>query len=98
MPAKEALQVASRNGFKAAGINAGKIEVGAKADLLLVDLDNIGFIPNNDTLSNYIYAAHSDAIDTVVCNGQPVMQNRKVKDEATIKEEAKRVVKKLIKK
>ncbi|MBO4588662.1 MAG: amidohydrolase [Bacteroidales bacterium] len=98
MPAKEALQVASRNGFKATGINAGKIEVGAKADLLLVDLDNIGFIPNNDTLSNYIYAAHSDAINTVICNGQPVMQNRKVKDEATIKEEAKRVVKKLIKK
>ena len=98
MPAKEALQVASRNGFKAAGVNAGKIEVGAKADLLLVDLNNIGFIPNNDTLSNFIYAAHSDAIDTVICNGQPVMQNREVKDEATIKEEAKRVVKKLIKK
>lgn len=96
MPAKEALQVATLNGFKAAGLNAGKIEVGAKADLLLVDLDNIGFIPNNDTLSNYIYSSHSDAIDTVVCAGNIVMQKREVKDEATIKEEARRVVKKLI--
>lgn len=98
MPAKEALQVATTNGFKAAGLNAGIIEAGAKADLLLVDIDNIGFIPNNDTLSNYIYAAHSEAIDTVVCDGTIVMQHREVKDEKLIKSEAMRVVEKLIKK
>lgn len=98
MPAKEALQVATTNGFKAAGLNAGIIEAGAKADLLLVDIDNIGFIPNNDTLSNYIYAAHSEAIDTVVCDGTIVMQYREVKDEKLIKSEAMRVVEKLIKK
>ena len=96
MPAREALRVASSNGFSAAGINAGVIEAGAKADLLLADLDNIGFIPDNDTLSNYIYAAHSDAIDTVICNGNIVMQNRQVKDEATIKAEARRVAKRLL--
>lgn len=98
MPAKEALQVATTNGFKAVGLNAGIIEAGAKADLLLVDIDNIGFIPNNDTLSNYIYAAHSEAIDTVVCDGTIVMQHREVKDEKLIKSEAMRVVEKLIKK
>ena len=98
MPAKEALQVATTNGFKAAGLNAGIIEAGAKADLLLVDIDNIGFIPNNDTLSNYIYAAHNEAIDTVVCDGTIVMQHREVKDEKLIKSEAMRVVEKLIKK
>ena len=98
MPAGEALKVASINGFEAAGVNAGKIEVGAKADLLLVDIDNIGFIPDNDTLSNYIYAAHSEAIDTVVCAGNIVMQKREVKDEKLIKDEARRVVKNLIKK
>ncbi|MBO4751681.1 MAG: amidohydrolase [Bacteroidales bacterium] len=98
MPAGEALKVASSNGFGAAGVNAGKIEVGAKADLLLVDIDNIGFIPDNDTLSNYIYAAHSEAIDTVLCAGNIVMQKREVKDEKLIKDEARRVVKNLIKK
>ena len=96
MPAAEALRVSTANGFKAAGINAGKIEMGAKADLMLVDLDNIGFIPNNDTLSNFIYAAHSEAIDMVICNGQVVMNNRQVKDEGLIKTEARRVVKRLI--
>lgn len=97
MPAKEALEVASLNGFRFAGINTGKVEAGAVADLLIVDLDNIGFIPNNDTLSNYIYATHSDAIDTVICNGHIVMQQRKVKDEELIKEESRKVVKRLIK-
>lgn len=98
MPAKEALKVASLNGFRFAGINAGKVEAGAVADLLLVDLDNIGFIPNNDTLSNYIYSSHSEAIVTVICNGQPLMQNRQVEDEDLIKREARRVAKKLLQK
>ena len=96
MPASEAIQVASANGFKAAGLNAGKISVGTKADLLLVNLDNIGFVPNNDTLSNFIYAAHSESIDTVVCNGRIVMSNHHVNDERTIKDEARRVVQKLL--
>ena len=90
--------MASLNGFRFAGINAGKVEAGAVADLLLVDLDNIGFIPNNDTLSNYIYSSHSEAIVTVICNGQPLMQNRQVEDEDLIKREARRVAKKLLQK
>lgn len=96
LPAQEALQVATANGFRAAGLNAGVVEVGAKADLMLVDLDNIGFIPDNDTVSNLLYAAHSDAIDTVICNGRVVMQGRNVKDEAQIKAEARRVAKRLL--
>ena len=96
LPASEALQVATANGFKALGLNAGSIEVGLLADIMLVDLDNIAFVPNNNSLSNLIYAAHGDCVDTVICNGQILMVHRYVDGEYDIIKNARRVVKKLI--
>lgn len=96
LPAHEVLAVATRNGFKAMGFDAGEITVGKLADLMLVDLDNLAFVPNNNTVSNLIYAAHGDCVDTVICDGQIVMQGRKVKGEEEIIREARRIVNKLI--
>ncbi len=90
LPATELMQVVSENGFKAAGINAGRIEVGKVADLILVDLDNLAFVPMHDTLSGLFYAAHGDAVDTVVCNGRIVMRNRHVEGEEEIRTQARR--------
>lgn len=96
MPCAKAFQIATENGFQAMGIDAGRIEVGKLADMMLVDLNNIAFIPNNNTLSNLIFSAHSDAIDTVICNGEVVMEHRRVKDEEEIINNAQRVAKKLL--
>ena len=63
---------------------------------MLVDLDNLAFVPNNNTLSNLVYAAHGDCVDTVICNGNIVMQGRHVKGEEETIREARRVVNKLI--
>ena len=96
MPAAEALKVSTANGFKVLGIDAGVIETGKVADLMLVDLDNLAFVPNNNTLSNLVYAAHGDCVDTVICNGNIVMQGRHVKGEEETIREARRIVNKLI--
>ncbi len=90
LPANELLQVASENGFRAAGINAGSIEVGKVADMILVDLDNLAFVPMHDTLSGLFYAAHGDAVDTVICNGRIVMRNRHVDGEEEIRTQARK--------
>ena len=90
LPATELMQVVSENGFKAAGINAGRIEAGKVADLILVDLDNLAFVPMHDPLSGLFYAAHGDAVDTVVCNGRIVMRNRHVEGEEEIRTQARR--------
>ena len=98
MPAREALEVASRNGYRALGLDGGQLRVGFLADLMLVDINNVAFLPHNaNTLSNLIYAAHSDAIDTVICNGQIVMEGRRVADEDEIMKNADRMVGELIK-
>lgn len=96
LPATEAIQIATKGGFDALHINAGSIEEGKLADLILVDLNNIAFIPNNNTLSNLIYAAHGDCVDTVICNGKIVMQNHHVPGEELIIENARKAVEQLI--
>ena len=95
LPTTELMQVVSENGFKAAGINAGKIEIGKVADLILVDLENLAFVPMHDTLSGLFYAAHGDAVDTVICNGRIVMHNRHVDGEEEIRTQAFRHARKL---
>lgn len=86
LPVAEAFSVATKNGFKALGIEAGEIKEGMLADFMLVDLDNVAFVPNHNSTSNLIYSAHSDCIDTVICNGEIVMQGRKVKEEDLVRE------------
>ena len=95
LPTTELMQVVSENGFKAAGINAGRIETGKVADLILVDLENLAFVPMHDTLSGLFYAAHGDAVDTVICNGRIVMHNRHVEGEEEILTQAFRQARKL---
>ena len=95
LPTTELMKVVSENGFKAAGINAGKIETGKVADLILVDLENLAFVPMHDTLSGLFYAAHGDAVDTVICNGRIVMHNRHVEGEEEIRTQAFRHARKL---
>ncbi|MBQ0016598.1 MAG: amidohydrolase [Bacteroidales bacterium] len=96
LPATEVLKVATANGYKALRLDGGEIAVGKLADLMLVDLDNLAFVPNNNSISNLIYAAHGDAVNTVICNGAIVMQDRHVKGEEETIREARRVVNQLI--
>ena len=96
LPADEALQVASEHGFRALGLQAGRIAEGWLADLMLVDLNHLAFTPNHSTLSNLLYAAHNDCIDTVICNGRILMQGRMVEGEEEIKTQARLMAQRLI--
>lgn len=95
MPLDELLDCATVNGAKALGINAGRIEEGALADLAIVDTDNSFFLSPGSFLANLIYSAHSDCIDSVICNGRFVMRSREVQGEKEILEQAGKVIGKL---
>ncbi len=79
MDAKTALKVATENGFSAVGIKAGKIEVGSEADFILVSTDAPHWKPMYDPISQWVYSASAEDIDTVVCKGKVLMQNRELK-------------------
>ena len=84
MSEKEVLTMATVNGAKTFGLNAGAVKEGCLADLILLDLNQTTFTPNYDTVANLIYAANGSAVDTMICDGKIVMKNRMVQGKQTI--------------
>ena len=81
---------ATRNSAQAFGIDAGVIEAGKLADAVLVNLDNERLVPCHNLISNWVYAADSRCVDTVICDGRIVMENGRVPGEEEIIEQARR--------
>ena len=96
MPLEELIAAATANAGKALGQNLGRIEEGALADLIIIDTDNYNFISPGSFLANFIYSAHSDCVDSMICNGRFVMRERVVEGEMEILEQARKVMTKLI--
>ena len=96
MPAKEIFSIATKNGAKTLGFNAGSIEEGKLADVLLIDLKRSELTPNHNLISNLVYSGNGSVVDTTICNGKILMENRKVKGEEEILEKGKKVAEDLI--
>lgn len=64
--------------------NAGKIEVGAEADLLLIDLKAPTFVGPGNPDANFLYAGDSSVVDTVICAGKILMLHKYIENEAEI--------------
>lgn len=92
MPIHEIMDMVTRNAGKGLGLEIGEIRKGALADILLVDTDSYSFLSPADFEANLIYSAHSDCIDSVICNGRFIMRNRVVENEKEIISEARKVM------
>lgn len=93
----EMLHAATQAGADILRINSGQIAEGRLADLCLIDLASPAFTPNFHFTSNLVYAANGSSVDTVICDGKIVMQNKKVPGEEEILEQAARIAYDLIK-
>lgn len=95
LPLPELLDMATRNGARALRLDAGRIEEGAVADIVLVNTDNTFFLSPGPFLANLIYSAHSDCIDSVICDGRFLMRHREIPGEREIISEARKVLAKI---
>ena len=95
LPLPELLDMATVNGARALRLDAGRLEEGALADLVLVDTDNTFFLSPGPFLANLVYSAHSDCIDSVICDGRFLMRHREIPGEREIIAEARRVLSKI---
>ena len=95
LPLPELLAMATRNGARALRLDAGRIEEGAVADIVLVDTDNTFFLSPGPFLANLVYSAHSDCIDSVICDGRFLMRHREIPGEREILSEARKVLSKI---
>lgn len=82
--AGEVFRAATINGARALGLNTGAIETGRKADLAILRLDVPSMMPNNNLLAALSYSANGSEVETVIIDGQIVMENKELK---TIDEE-----------
>jgi len=98
MPAKEAFGLATGNAARMFRINAGEIAEGKLADVVLLDLKNVNLVPNHNLISNIVYSANGSCVDTVICDGEILMEERKVKGEEEIKEKAQEVAYEIVNK
>ena len=84
MPAAEAWECATVNGANIFGLNTGQIAPGMLADCLLLNLNHPQLLPNHHLISNLVYAANGDCVETTICNGKILMHNRQVEGEEEI--------------
>lgn len=93
LPAKKMVEIATLDG--AAALNKkdqlGSIEIGKKADIIIIDINNIESQPIYDVFSHLVYSITSDKIQDVIVNGKIVMRDRVLTnvDEAELIEKAK---------
>ena len=93
----EIYNAATHNGAAAFRINAGIIAEGKLADMILIDLESPMMVADHNTVSNLVYSADSSVVDTVICDGNILMQNRIVPGEKEIIAHARSAAKALIK-
>jgi 5-methylthioadenosine/S-adenosylhomocysteine deaminase len=81
LSAYETLSMATLKGAKALGLDkeTGSLEVGKKADLILIDFSKPHLKPLHDVYAGIVYSARGSDVDTVIVDGKILMENRKVR-------------------
>jgi cytosine/adenosine deaminase-related metal-dependent hydrolase len=91
---EDVLQWATANGHRALGFNdCGTIEVGKKADLIIVNTQRAHLVPTMRIVSGFVHNGMPTDVESVMVNGKWIMRDGDVltMDEATIIREAERI-------
>jgi 5-methylthioadenosine/S-adenosylhomocysteine deaminase len=94
LPAKDLVRMATINGAKALGLDdkIGSIEIGKKADLISIDVDNFQCQPIYDPFSYIVFSMNRQKISNVVVNGRVLLDRGELVtvDEERLMENVKR--------
>ena len=79
--ALDGFRFVTENGAKALMLEScvGKIKVGMKADLVILNINTPNFYPRNNLLSGLAYSATGAEVESVMINGKIVMENNEIK-------------------
>ncbi len=91
--AQQAFEMATIRGARALHMEReiGSIEEGKRADLVIVDLDDLNQTPLYNVYSHLVYATKADDVRTVIVEGRVIMRDRRLLtlDEKDIKARAR---------
>jgi cytosine/adenosine deaminase-related metal-dependent hydrolase len=76
----------------------GRLAAGAKADIVIMDFDNLQIGPVYDPIRSLVHLASNDMIETVICDGRMLMEDGVLTgyDEREVIEGGKRSMQKVI--
>jgi len=98
--ATEAFEMATLRGARALHLEKeiGSIEKGKRADLVIVDLDDLNQTPSYNIYSDLVYATKAADVRTVIVEGRVIMRDRRLLtlNEETIKADARRFRERII--
>ena len=72
---QQALAMATRNGARAFGLDAGVLAPGKLADIVLMRRDTPAFTPLNDVIAQIVFCENGSGVDTVIVNGEVVVEH-----------------------
>jgi 5-methylthioadenosine/S-adenosylhomocysteine deaminase len=74
------LRMATAGGAKALGLESvcGTVEIGKRADLILVNIDTVHNQPVNDIFSQLVHCAKASDVQTVMVDGEILMRDRQL--------------------
>ena len=80
LPSIELVKMATIGGAKVLGIDdeVGSIEVGKKADLVLIETQSVNMQPIYDYYSTIVYSSNPSNVDTVIINGDIVVKDKQL--------------------
>ncbi len=87
--AEEALELATREGARFLGIDAGVLEAGRLADLAVVDMERVHLQPLHRIVSTLVYAARGSDVVMTIVGGDVIYENgssTKVDDDEVVAE------------
>ena len=100
VPAETAIEMATINGAVAIKKDhlTGSLEVGKRADIITIDLNNPRLVPNTNPVSTVVYSAKGTDVDNVIIDGKIVVQNRKIltMDEQKVTASAKKAIRQVL--
>ncbi|WP_306054537.1 amidohydrolase [Natronococcus wangiae] len=87
VPAEAVVEMMTGGSADAIGLDAGRLEEGAPADLAVLDLEQPHLTPAHDLVSHLAYAAAAADVRHTICDGRVLMRDREV---LTLEEDAVR--------
>ncbi|KAM7503044.1 hypothetical protein LguiB_001948 [Lonicera macranthoides] len=80
LPAETVLKMATVNGAKSLlwDNEIGSLEVGKKADMIVINPSSWSMVPLHDCISNLVYCMRTENVVSVMCNGHWIMKDRKI--------------------
>jgi 5-methylthioadenosine/S-adenosylhomocysteine deaminase len=100
LPTETVLRMATIDGARALGLEkqVGSLEIGKKADIILIDFEKPHLTPQHNLYANIVYSARGSDVDTVIVDGKILMEKRKVRTakEKEVMERAQRTASSLV--